>query len=251
MKTLKFNLVVALIGILACSCSDDDGYSSGDVWVATGTVIKTTDYFYIVIDDGNVLYPMVKNISADKLDDGMRTYISYTILESATDNKEYDYYIKINNMSEILTKPLFNFDETTPTEVRDSIGSDAITIKDTWFTNDYLNVYFEYGTGLSYVHYINLVKDTKNLKTEDGEIILELKHNKNNDPHSYLQWGIASFDISELKVKGQKSVNIFIRSIDKEGNYQYNKALTYKYDETNLEARARTFSSIEITEMIE
>jgi len=251
MKTLKFSFLIALVGLLTYSCSDDDGYSLGDVWVATGTVIKTTDYFYVVLDDGDVLWPSASNVSPDRLEDGMRSYVSYTILGDADDNEMYDYYVKINGLSEILTKPIFNFDETTSQEVKDSIGYDAVTISDTWFTDDYLNIHFEYGGGGAYVHYINLVKDTEDLEAENGEIILELKHNKNGDPNNYLQWSIASFDISELKVSGQNSVDIFVRSLDKEGNYQYNKVLTYNYDQPEIEPMTRSFSSSPMSEMIE
>jgi len=251
MKTFKFSILIALLGLISYSCSDDDGYSMGDVWVTTGTVVKTTDYFYVIIDDGSVLWPSATNVSPDRLDDGMRTYVSYTILGDATDNEQYDYYVKINGMSEILTKPIFNFDATTSQEVKDSIGSDAITISDTWFTNDYLNVQFEYGGGPGYIHFINLVKDTEDLETSNGEIILELKHNKNRDPYNYLQWSIASFDISELKVPGQDKLDVFIRSVDKEGNYQYNKVLTYKYDQPEIAPMTKSFSSTPISEMIE
>ncbi len=242
MKSLKITMLLALVGLLTFSCSDDDGYSLGDFWVTTGTVFETDDYFYIETDGGDMLWPSASNVSPGSLDDGMRVLVNYTILGDAGDNPSYDYYVKINGVSELLTKPIFNFDETTSEEVRDSIGNDAVTITDTWFTNDYLNVQFEYGGGPGFIHYINLVKDTEDLETENGEIILELKHNKNNDPYNYLQWGIASFDISELQESGQTSVDIFVRSLNKEGNYQYNKVLTYEYGDVEIEPYAKTFS---------
>ncbi len=250
MKTFNFSILIALIGFLGYSCSDDNNYSLGNIWVATGTVVKTTDYFYVVIDDGSTLWPSASNVSPDRLDDGMRTYVSYTILGDANDNEAYDYYVKINGMSQLLTKPVFNFDKTTSQHVKDSIGSDAITITDTWFTNDYLNIQFEYGGGPGYVHFINLVKNTEDLQTENGEIILELMHNKNRDPYNYLQWSIASFDISELKVPEKNTIDIFIRSIDKEGNYQYNKVLTYNYEQPNIEPVTKVFSSTPISVML-
>jgi len=251
MKTFKFSLAIALISLLTFSCSDDDGYSLGDYWVATGTVVKTSDYYYVVLDDGKALWPSASNVSPGTLDDGMRTIVNYTILGDANDSEVYDYYVKVNGMTEILTKPIFNFDETTSQAVKDSIGSDAVTITDTWFTKDYLNVQFEYGGGLGYVHFINLVKDTENLLTENGEIILELKHNKNGDPHNYLQWSIASFDLAELKEPGKNTVDIFVRSLDKEGNYKYNKVLTYTYDQPQAEPYAKSLSSTPISESIE
>lgn len=251
MKKMRFGILLALISVLAFSCSDDDGYSLGDIWITTGTVVKTTDYFYVITDGGDALWPSASNISPGSVEDGMRTLVNYTILGDATDDERYDYYVKINGLEELLTKPIFNFDETTSVEVRDSIGNDPVTITDTWFTNDYLNVQFEYGAGPGYIHFINLVKDTEDLETENGEIILELKHNKNNDPYNYLQWGIASIDISEIKQPGQSTVDIFVRSLDKEGNYQYNKVLTYEYEQAVPTGRKKTFKDTPMTDSAE
>ncbi|MBK3519430.1 NigD1/NigD2 family lipoprotein [Carboxylicivirga marina] len=250
MKKFKYGVFLILLGLLIFSCNDDDGYSVGDFWVTTGTIIETGDYFYVVTDGGDALWPSATNVPPSKLEDGMRVLVNYTILGDADDSEIYDYYVKINGTSELLTKPIFNFDETTSEEVKDSIGNDPITILDTWFTDDYLNVEFQYGGGWS-IHYVNLVKDTENLTTEEGEIILELKHNKNDDPYNYLQWGIASFDISELKQAGQNSIDLFVRSLDKEGNYQYNKVLAYEYDQVEIEPYSKKFSDTPMTEMVE
>ncbi|MCY1718874.1 NigD-like protein [Prolixibacteraceae bacterium Z1-6] len=226
-QLLKNGFIIALISLFLMSCNDDDGYSLGKYWITTGTVNLTDDYFYVTTDSGDDLWPSASNVSSKNLEDGMRVFVNYTILGDVTDGS-YDYYVKINSLTEILTKPIFNFTEETTEEVKDSIGNDAVSITDTWFTDDYLNVQFEYGGG-SRVHYINLVKDTEDLETEDGAIILELKHNKNDDPYNYLQWSVASFDISELQVPGQTSVDVFVRALDKAGEYQYNKVLTYEY----------------------
>lgn len=250
MKKLKIGILFALVGILTFSCSDDDGYSLGDFWVTTGTVVETDDYFYVVTDGGDALWPSASNVSPGSVEDGMRILVNYTVLGDADDQEAYDYYVKINGISELLTKPIFNFDEDTSEEVKDSIGNDPVTITDTWFTDDYLNVQFEYGGGPGYIHFINLVKDTEDLETENGEIILELKHNKNNDPYNYLQWGIASIDISELQKDGQNSVDIFVRSLDKNGEYQYNKVLTYEYEQES-EPKVKQFSDRPITESVQ
>lgn len=228
MKKLWIPLSLLLSALILSSCSDDDGYSLNDYWLTTGTFMATDDYFYIVTDEGDNLWPSASNISADKHDDGERILVNYTILQDATDTTQYDYFVKVNGTSTILTKDLFTFTSETTDAVKDSIGNDAITIKDTWFTDNYLNMEFEYGGGYG-IHYISLVKDETDLNTGDGEIILELKHNGNDDPYNYVQWGLASFDLSELQVDGEESVDIFVRALDEEGNYKYNKVLTYEY----------------------
>jgi hypothetical protein len=250
MKKFKFGVLLALIAFVAYSCSDDDGYSLGDFWVTTGTVVKTTDYFYVVTDGGEDLWPAATNVAPGSLEDGMRILINYTIL-GEDPNGQYDYYVKVNGISELLTKPIFNFDETTTQAVKDSIGNNAVFITDAWFTGDYLNVQFEYGGGPGYIHFINLVKDTEDLTSENGEIILELKHNKNGDPYNYLQWGIASIDISELKTEGQSSVELILRSLNKSGELVYTDAMTYEYLTPEPVAVAKSFSSDTITDAVE
>lgn len=223
-------IITVFIGLLFLpSCDmDDDGYSLGKYWLTSGSVIKTADYYYIVTDGGSNLWPSASNVNPEDLEDGMRVLVNYTILGDADDSELYDYYVRVNETSKILTKPIFNFTDETAQTVKDSIGHDAVTINDTWFTDNYLNVEFEYGGG-STVHYVNLVYDSEFPETNEGDIILELKHNKNGDSNNYLLWGIASFDISELQITGESSVNIFVRSLDKAGEYQYNKVLTYEY----------------------
>lgn len=219
---------VLLSALVLLSCEKDDGYSLNDYWLTTGTFIATSDYFYIITDDGDKLWPSASNINASDHDDGDRVIVNYTILQDAPEDSPYTYYVKVNNTSDILTKNLYTFTAETPEAEKDSIGNDPITIVDTWFTDDYINVEFEYGGGLG-IHFVSLVKDESDLTTDDGDIILELKHNDNNDPYNYKQWGIASFDLSELQVAGQESVSIYVRALDKDGNYQYNKVLLYEY----------------------
>ncbi|WP_430809683.1 MULTISPECIES: NigD-like protein [unclassified Carboxylicivirga] len=250
MKKLRLGLVLALIGVTLFSCSNDDGYSLGDFWVTTGTVVKTSDYFYVVTDGGDDLWPAATNVSPESLEDGMRIMLNYTILGDDPDGS-YDYYVKINGYWELLTKPVFNFDENTLESVKDSIGNDAVSITDTWFTNDYLNVQFEYGGAPGYVHFINMVKDTEDLLTENGEVILELKHNKNGDPYNNLQWGIASIDISELKEEGKESVQLILRSINTAGELIYTEPLTYRYDQPGVEPVVKAFSTTPMADLIE
>ncbi|WP_282038634.1 NigD-like protein [Saccharicrinis aurantiacus] len=229
MKKLLFALPL-LLGLLSLnSCKDDDdGYSLGDYWLTTGTFMDSGSYYYIITDGGDTLWPSASNIPPNKHEEGDRVFVNYTILADGSEDSGYDYMVKINGTSEILTKPVFNFTEETTEETKDSIGHDPITIVDTWFTDKYLNVEFQYGGGIG-IHYINLVKDTENLETPEGQIILELTHNKNGDPNNYLQWSVASFDLTELQEPGQESVDIFVRSMGKEGEYTYNKVLTYEY----------------------
>lgn len=228
MRSVYFLFSLILGSLLFVSCSGDDGYSLNDYWLTTGTFLESDDYFYVMTDEGESLWPSSSNIDTDKHNDGDRILVNYTILQEAPDNSSHDYFVSINSTSKILTKDLFTFTSESTDVVRDSIGNDPVTIKDTWFTDDYLNIQFEYGGGYG-MHFISLVKDETDLETENGEIILELKHNRNGDPNNYVQWGLASFDLTELQEDGKESVDLFVRALAKDGSYQYNKVITYGY----------------------
>ncbi|MGQ1788122.1 MULTISPECIES: NigD-like protein [unclassified Saccharicrinis] len=230
MKKLLFIIgVMVMFSVTSCDLfDDDDDYSLGNYWLSSGTITKDVGSYFVTTDEGKVLWPSKSHVSISLLEDGMRVLVNYTILADATDSDTYDYYVRVNDISQILTKPVFEFTAETSSDIIDSIGNDAVTIVDTWFTDDYLNVEFEYGGGAT-VHFINLVFDAENATTDNGEIILELKHNTNSDPYNYRQWGIASFDVSNFKEEGETSVDFFIRSKGKDGEFEYNQLITYSY----------------------
>lgn len=221
-------LLLAILGIMV-SCKKDDGRSLNDIWISTGTIMKTADYFYIETDGGESLWPSASNVDPDLLEDSLRVLVNFTILDEPENDNEYDYYVKVNALQAILTKPVFEFTSETSEATKDSIGNDPITIISSWFNDKYLSLEFEFGGGGNVLHFINLVHDSINSVTENGEIILELKHNRNNDPYYYKQWGVASFDVSALQIEGQDSVSILLRSLNSDGQYDYNKVVTYFY----------------------
>lgn len=188
--------LAVLLGFASCN-KDDDGYSVGDFYLTVATMHTTADYFYLEADNGDMLYPSVLGTNIRDLADGARCIVNYTILGDAEDVEQYDYYIRVNGIEEMLTKPYYTFDENTPIEEIDSIGVDDVSVLDVWQAHQYLTVTFQYGGG-SKVHYINLVFDEGNPKSESGAYRLELKHNRNGDGLNYVHNGMASFDMSEF-----------------------------------------------------
>ncbi len=224
MGKLKLLLFVAVLGVLTVACNKETETSG----VSIATVIKTEDNFYLKTDKGNNLYPQSSSIDAGRLDDSMRVVAYYTLVSEGDAEDFYDYYINLTSLSEILTKPYFTFTAETTEEVRDSIGDDAIRVHSAWFTDQYLNLEFEYPGGGYAVHYINLVMDEENLTTDEGAIILELKHNANNDPYYRSMWSLAAFDLTELKREDNEPVEILLRWKDKDNKY-YEEELTFDY----------------------
>lgn len=244
-RVIKTGMLVFLVSLMI-SCDKDDGYSLNEYWLTTGTVMKTSDYYYVLTDGDKSLWPSASNVDPELLEDSARVLVNYTILGDAESGDMYDFYVKVNSLQNILTKPVFHFNAETSQEVKDSIGNDPIYINNAWITDDYLTVEFEFGGGYA-VHYINLVHDTENAETEKGEIIVELMHNKNGDEYNYKQWGLASFELSKLQKEGADSVNILVRSITSSGEYNYNEVINYDYSQS--EESVNNYKSLKLETM--
>ena len=223
MGKVKLLMMVAVLGILTVACNKE----SETTGVSIGTIIKTEDHFYLKTDQGNNLYPEKTSINPSQLEDSMRVIAYYTLVGEGDSEDFYNYYVNLTGVNEILTKPFFTFTSETTEEVKDSIGYDAVRVHSAWFTDQYLNLEFEYPGGGYTVHYINLVMDEENLTTDDGALILELKHNANNDPYYQSMWSLAAFDLTGLVNENNEPVEILLRWMDKDEKY-YEKELTFE-----------------------
>ncbi|ASB47741.1 NigD1/NigD2 family lipoprotein [Alkalitalea saponilacus] len=221
---LPFVTILATMFLLQGCLKDDDSYSLGKYWVTTGTIEKGDISPYVVVaDNGDRLFPSATAVPHFKTKDGQRVWISYTILGDA--EGQIDHYVRVNDLSEILTKGIL---ELTP-ENADSIGHDPVTIRDYWFTGDFLTIRFIYGGG-GRIHFINLVQDVENPVNEEGLPILEFRHNRNNDPYNYKMYGTVSFNLETLKTEEQDEVQFVLKAKSSGDRDDFEKVLTFKYD---------------------
>lgn len=221
---LRFALFVLIVSSLF-SCSKDEEYSLNKFWVSAAT-IQTGEVrpYLIATDNGDKLFPSTSNIRYFKPTHGQRVWVSYTILGDAND--KFDYYVKVNDMREILTKRILTLTEAN----KDSIGNDPLEIENVWFSGDYLTIGFVYGGGGA-IHFINLVRNTENLETEDNVPIFEFRHNSNHDRYNNAMRGWVSFDLSELKVEGQDSVKFILKSTSFDEKKPFERELIFEYGE--------------------
>lgn len=203
--------------------NDDDSNSLQDVWAGYGLIQKddASDSFTIKLDNGALLFPTNASYWNDDVHNNQRVLANFTILndeQNADNPKEYD--VRINSMRNILYKGIFNITPAT----EDSIGNDPIYVRDHWITNNMLNFELQY-LGGNKIHYINLVKQP-NATTEP--IVLELRHNNNNDLDRINMSAVVTFDLSSLKVAGKDSVTFKVVA---KGYNDYNFEYTgvYKY----------------------
>lgn len=224
-KVLIFLVLGALFSLTSCEL-DDDGYSLDNAWVGFGLVEKdaTQGVFEIRMDDGEVLFPVSSDYVWHDLKDNDRVLVNFTILgNKKNENHDEHYYVKINSARKILYKGIF---EITPAK-EDSIGNDPIKVKDKWIKGDMLNFELKYYGG-NKVHYINLVRQPGAINSTNGPVVLELRHNNQDDSEQYPLSAIVTFDLSSLKVQGKTSTpfKVVAKGFDGEtfeytGEYKY------------------------------
>ncbi len=227
MKKLIFLLMVGSLLSLFTGCDmDDDGYSLDDAWVGFGLVDKdaSAGTFTITMDDGEVLYPATNLGMVNDVFDNERVLVNFTILgnKDNPDHNEY-YYVKINSLRKILYKGIIDI---TPAK-EDSIGNDPIYVEDKWIKNGILNFELKYWGGYK-THFINLVKQPGAINTDNGPVVLELRHNANDDSEDFPLSAFVSFDLSALKIPGKTSTPFKIvakgfdgKDFEYTGEYKY------------------------------
>ena len=115
----------------------------------------------------------------------------------------------------------------------DSIGNDGANIINTWMTTDYdlLNIEFSYEGSPYHTHYINLVIDPENPTDSQGNVILELRHNKKGDIYTRpLLNSVASFDLRSIRREGVHEVGFRLKAKNIPGMDDYDKTGVYKYN---------------------
>lgn len=224
MKTRILFFVLFVAALVAGCDDDDDDYSLGKFWVTTATVEMEDDNAYTLLtDNGDRLFPSATAVPWFDLKNNQRVWVNYTILGDATQN-DLDYFVKINNLQELLTKGII----TLTAENADSIGHDPVTITNYWFNDDYLTIEFKYGGGGT-IHFINLAQDEDHPENEQGQPILEFRHNRNDDPYNTLLRGIVSFDLSELKTEGQNSIDFVLKAKGRDADEDFEEVVTYEW----------------------
>ncbi|HBG40465.1 MAG TPA: hypothetical protein DDW85_03490 [Porphyromonadaceae bacterium] len=229
MKKAYVVIGICLAALLAyfSSCDDNSQYSLGDFVVSIATVEPTgANGYHIVLDNGKRLLPVHSDIRYMPGSE-QRVVVNYTILSDAKDG--YDYYVKINDIWNILTKQVIELNE----ENADSIGNDPIQIHDIWVGGDYLNVdfFFNYGKGEK-PHAVNMVKNTLSSEATLNGVDLEFRHNAYNSASSKLYRGFVSFNLKPLQRTDVDSVVISVKVKDwaEEKNYE----VVYRYNQAAL-----------------
>ena len=243
MKTKKILMYTSLLIIILNSsfaCSDSDGYSLGDFRISIATVVSEGDMTYsLLLDNGDKLWPAATDVYyRPKMN--QRVFVNYTLLSGAMQG--YDHYIKVNDIWDILTKPVIELTE----ENADSIGNDPVRVNDLWIGNDYLNTAFSFNYNGMRPHAINIVENKMLTGNDVGVLELELRHNSYNSMSSTLFNGFASFYLKPFRVDGEDSIPIKVIVKDYDGDKEYE--LMYKYMDLNKNKVEKAIPSITTNE---
>ena len=218
-----------LIVILGCSfaCNNNDGYSLNDFRISIATVVPEGDRSYsLLLDNGDKLWPAAANIYYNPVLN-QRVFVNYTILSDKMNG--YDHHIKVNDIWNILTKPVIKLTE----ENADSIGNDPVKIDDFWIGNHFLNAEFSFNYSGMRPHAINLVENTTTTNNDANIIELEFRHNSYKSTNNNLYHGFACFDLKPLQnvEKDSIPIKIIVKDWDTKDTKEY--MLMYKYNASN------------------
>ena len=235
---IKYSAVIIIILCCAFAC-DDDGYSLGDFRINIATVVPEGQQSYsLVLDNGEKLWPAATDVYYSP-QVNQRAFINYTLLSDKVD--DFDHYIKVNDIWNILTKPVIELTEQNA----DSIGDDPIQVNEFWIGDNYLNASFSFNYGHVKPHAINLVQNT--MMTGDENIIeLEFRHNSFDSPYNTLFDGFACFDLKPFRKDNLDSIPIIIKY--KDWNGDKTSELMYKYNSFNKSAQIMAIPNISSNE---
>ncbi len=230
-KFILSTIILAMfVAIGFQSCEDNDGYSLGDFWVDIATV-ETDDNssaYWFILDDGTTLWPAASDIQYLPKQ-GQRIILNYSILSDQ--KNEFDHYIKINYIWDILTKKTIVLTATNA----DSIGNDPVKINDMWIGNHYLNVDFLFNYGGIRPHAINLVENSLIPDPQDGKIHLEFRHNAYGSTNNRLYNGLVCFDLKPYQNSSTDSVTFAIKVLDWNTRDDVTYDIVYKYGVNSTE----------------
>lgn len=205
MKSLL--LLFVLLGFLE-SCSQEDSLSYNKCVVSLATVeqVVSSKDFLLKLDNDTVLYPVDNVVNTFDPVNLERVLINYTILGKNQANGDYNYAIRLNDATNVVTKEITRFSDA----LQDSLGNDPVNVSDCWIGSHFLNIaYSSYGSSTNDL--ISLVQLPSTDTETDTVINLELRHNTYGDNSKNLYNNMISFDLRSLNLTNTLPVKLILK----------------------------------------
>lgn len=230
----KLNIVtlgiLLLSGFLFNSCSDDaefslDKMAEGIVTVIGGNWEGASDF---LLGDSLRLVVAANGIP-NVYPESPRVKINFTPLGWLEERD--GYYIKLNGMKSLLTKPISIVEEEHLNEIKnDPIeGIYHLSISD-----GYLNIGFKYAFASQFEHDVDLYRVIPRIVTgtytTENEILMEFRHDANGDDKRWVKTELVCFNLKEMLYGGSvnKTYNLKIRFSTPGGVNEYEIEYTYR-----------------------
>lgn len=236
-----FLIVALLVGGTALNgCgNDDDDYPKGTVVIGMATVEKPPQYDapYFVLDNGTKMWVVQTLVPYQELKSGERIFGNYSLLQPGEDGFEYN--IRLNDYTMVPIQKVIDLN----VENVDSIGNNAVQIRDIWPSVDYLNVRFMLNYPSPQQPILNLVFNEMIPLENDGYAHLELRYN-NNGSQGRLVPGMVSFKLGQYgpSNSGLKGLKVLVKTLNNE-----EKTYTFPYPLSN--DASPSFNPIDLSEL--
>ncbi len=236
---LKYSVIFIVILCSAFAC-EDEGYSLSDFRINIATVIPDGQQsYYLILDNGEKLLPASTDVFYSPREN-QRVFVNYTLLSD--NNNGYDHQIKVNDIWNILTKPVISLTD----QEADNIGNDPIQINEFWIGDDYLNASFSFNYGHVKPHAINLIQN-EIVNSQYNEVLeLEFRHNSYNSQYNSLFDGFVCFDLKPFRKENRDSIPVIIKYRNWDGDQTYE--LTYRYNNLNKDGQLRSIPNVSSNE---
>ena len=211
---LLFAIAIAILStsVIFSSCSDDDGYSLGDIWYSKYATVNNIGepIRSFTIGDSTILSVVASNIP-NYIPKERRVSITYTILGDIDNG----HIIKLNGIAEIPTKDVLDIEVNDLANLtRDPIDFKSLTISDQYVNLDFG---FQYGSD-SKLHQFDLYRiiPTSNSfaeadQIENDTIALEFVHNKNDDSEKWIRGTTRCYNLRSLNLAKHEKVTLKIK----------------------------------------
>ncbi len=230
------------------SCAEESEFTQ--YWYSFATFVdddNVTAGYSFNLDSGGKLIP-TNNGSVSEYEDSSRVVVTYSVASDTGFAEGRVIKGSIATIKPILTKDVIQLTDG----ITDSIGSDQVFTNenDIWMTEKHLNIIFRYYGSGNILHYINLTKPIGEQKDEDGNQILEFRHNTNDDVDINIYESVVSFSMDSLYEQGMDSLNFVLVAVkDDTINFKYYD--TFYFDNATTQKMApngREFDAANIFE---
>jgi len=208
MKILKKYWIIAVLALVNAlqSCSDDDGYSVGDIATDWVTVrVEGEGVYSFTGDTWGTMYPAANGVWNYSLVEGQRAFLVFNPL---FDNYYgYDVGIKAEQIYPFLTKAV---EDLTP-ENEDEYANHPAYLENIWIAGGYMNVIFTQKLASQRKHRVSLVKKSGEQDiADDGYIYLEYRYNTYGDTLNVFNpnAGVVCYNLNTLPLGEAKGIKL-------------------------------------------